>query len=215
MTNKLTPMLSALVLTGATCTAATLDVAQLGGIFPTYTDSSGFPGLTITFEIGQDPGTSENSGYSRDTGGMSLPRSNFPGGHIAVGPGDKVTFDFTNVEGRGGEVYVGFFDLDNSAAGGNESATVTSGDGEEFVPGAPGVIFNSSAHRFANITNVGKVSADEDGKIVIQAATAAEQGAAGTGYFAISVSTEPIPEPSTAILGLVGLAMFLARRRRA
>jgi hypothetical protein len=147
---------------------------------------------------------------------MSLPSANFPDGHLAVGPGDKVVLDFSNVAGNH-MITVGFIDLDNNALGGNEGATITSLAGSQRVEGSPVQILNSQAHLAANITNVGNLSPDANGKITIQADTSVEQGAAGNGFFAIQVSTAGpvIPEPSTALLGLLGLSFVAFRRRRA
>lgn len=213
---RLTLILAGLALSGFTGTAATLDLSSLGGSFPTYTANGGIPGLQITYTVGDSVGTTENRGYSGDTGGMSLPPQNFPDGHLAVGPGDRVVLDFTNVNGQGsGGVFIGFIDLDNNAFAGDEGATVTSQAGITNVPGAPGQILNSEAHLASNIFNVGPLTPDANNQIVIQASTSAEQQNAGNGFFAITVGTDVIiPEPSSAMLGLLGLTFLVGRRRR-
>ncbi len=212
MKHKISLTLAALGLSAMTSFAATLDIANLGGSFPTYVDNSGIVGLTITYSNVNDPGTSEGSGHSREAGrGMSLPVASFPNGHLAVGPGDTVTLDFTNVSES--SVFIGFIDLDNNTIGGNEGVTVTSASGSQFIDGAPGQIQNTQAYLPANIFNV-QVSPAADNTVVIQASTAGEQGGAGNGYFAFSVGTTPIPEPSTSFLGLLGLTFLAARRRR-
>lgn len=213
MKHKLTLIVAALGLTGFSSFAATLDMANLGGSFPTYTDSTGIVGLTITYSIGQDPGTSENSGYSGSTGGMSLPVASFPDGHLAVGPGDTVTLDFSSAPSS--SVFVAFYDLDANAIGGDEGVTVTSGSGSNFVAGFSSQIPNASAGQGVNIINVGSLTPDANGQIILQASTSAEQGGIGNGYFSFNVSSAPvIPEPSSAMLGLLGLGMLIVRRRR-
>ncbi len=215
MKQKLTVLLAGLVISGATSFGAIIDLANLGGSFPTYTDNSGIPGLVISYVTGDAVGTSENRGYSGDTGGMSLPPSGFPDGHLSVGPGDQVTLDFTNVNLGGNDVFVAFIDLDNNPFAGNEGATVTHNGGSTFEPGANGQILNANANQAANIFNVGPIVPDGNNLIVIDADSALEQGSAGNGFFAIQVSTEVvIPEPSSAMLGLLGLGFFFTRRRR-
>ena len=216
MKHRLTLILAGLALSGATGSAATLDLSSLGGSFPTYNAGAGIPGLQITYTVGDPVQTTENRGYSGDTGGMSLPEANFPDGHLAVGPGDTVTLDFTNVPGNGSEgVFIGFIDLDNNAFGGNESATVASMSGVTAVEGDPGQIPNSEAHLAENIINVGPLVPDGENKIVITAASSAEQMSGGNGVFAFLPSTEVvIPEPSAVMLGFVSLALLAGRRRR-
>ena len=144
---------------------------------------------------------------------MSLPAATFPDGHLAVGPGDTVTLDFSSAPSSA--VFIAFFDLDSNPVGGDEGATVISNSGSQVVAGFPSQIFNSQAHQAANIINVGPVVPDGSGLVTIQADSAAVQGGNGNGYFAFTVSNTPvIPEPSSAMLGLLGLGVLIVRRRR-
>ena len=221
MKHQLTLILAALGVAVTSSGAATLDLASLGGTIASgYTDNSGIVGLQITYAIGQDPGTTENSGLSSDTGGMSLSGTLFPDGHLAVGPGDTVTLDFSGTTGLG-SVFIGFFDLDNNNFGGDEGVTVVHGGGNTFEGGASGSIPNPAAASSENIFNVGPIMPDADGKIVLQATSATDQAigniniGSGNGYFAFTVSTTTVvPEPSSALLGLLGLCGIAMRRRR-
>jgi MYXO-CTERM domain-containing protein len=220
MKHHLTLLLAAAGLAVGTSSAATLDLSSLGGTLAMgYTDTAGIVGLEISYVIGQDPGTSENSGFSGETGGMSLPDSGFPDGHLAVGPGDVVTLDFTNTS-VAGPVYIGFYDLDKNNLGGDEGVTVVSNEGSTFEPGATTAI-NNNFEAASYVFNVGPVTPDVDGRITLTAATALEQTdglliSSGNGYFAFNVSDSGpvIPEPSSALLGLLGLAGLAFRRRR-
>lgn len=222
MKQKLTLLLAGLALSSASSFGATIDMANLGGSFPTYTDPSGIPNLVISYTVGDPVGTTEDRGWSNDGtrgGGMSLPMtpmSPLEDGHLSLGPGDTVTFDFTNVNlPANNEIYVAFFDLDNNAFGGNEGATVTHDGGSIYEPGAPSQILNDEAHFEANIFNVGPLVPDGNNLITVVADDALTQGSAGNGFFAVQVSTEVIiPEPSSALLGLLGFGFFFARRRR-
>lgn len=221
MKHQLTLILAAAGLAMGTSSAATLDFSNLGGTLATgYTDPSGIAGLTISYTLGQDPGTTENSGFSGDTGGMSLTAAGFPDGHLAVGPGDVVTLDFSGTSSVG-PVYIGFFDLDNNTLGGNEGVTVVSAEGSAFEAGSSTDINNSVAHQSQNVFNVGPVTPDANGLITLTAASAVDQASgslfitSGNGYFAFDVGTSPIiPEPSSALLGLLGLLGLAFRRRR-
>ncbi len=219
MKHQLTLILAAAGLAMGTSSAATLDLTSLGGTLAMgYTAAAGIAGLEISYVLGQDPVTSENSGFSEDTGGMSLPESGFPDGHLAVGPGDVVTLDFSDTIDAG-SVYIGLFDLDDNPLGGNEGVTIVSSEGSVFEPGFNGGINNSFANT-NNVFNVGPLTPDENGLITVTAASNIEQAdgsltiTSGNGYFAFTVSDSPIPEPSSALLGLLGLAGLAFRRRR-
>ncbi|MDC0502943.1 PEP-CTERM sorting domain-containing protein [Verrucomicrobiales bacterium] len=220
MKHQLTLILAAAGLAMGNSSAATLDLSSLGGTLALgYTDTAGIVGLNISYTIGQDPGTSESSGFSEDTGGMSLPVTGFPDGHLAVGPGDVVTLDFSATSGVG-EVFIGLFDLDNNTFGGDEGVTVTSAEGSVFEPGFGADIDNARAID-TNVFNVGPITPDANGKITLTASTALEQAdgslsiSSGNGYFAFTVDSNPVvPEPSSALLGLLGLASLAMRRRR-
>lgn len=224
MKHQLTLILAAAGLAMGTSSAATLDLSSLGGTLAMgYTDTTGIAGLSITYAVGQDPNTSESSGFSGDVSvgspGMSLPDSRFPDGHLAVGPGDVVTLDFSATTGIG-PVYIGFYDLDNNPLGGNEGVTIVSSEGSVFEAGFDSAINNSFA-KTENVFSVGPVTPDASGLITLTAASNLEQAdgslsiTSGNGYFAFTVSDSPVvPEPSSALLGLLGLAGLAFRRRR-
>ncbi len=212
---------SALALSVASTQAAVLDIASLDGTFPSYTDNVGIPGLTITYTTGDPtPMTTETRGYSPETGGMNGLLANFPDGHLAVGPSDTVVLDFSGVALAGAGVFIALYDLDNNVGlnqSGDEDVTITHGGGSTFVEGNAAGILNSQAHLPENTIDVGPLNPDGAGQITLQANSLVDQDGTG-GYFAFTVSTGApapvIPEPSSALLGLLGLAFFAGRRRR-
>ena len=216
MKHKL-PLILAAMCFGASAQAATLDLAGLTGTIATgYTDSSG---ITVSYALGSSTNPSETSGFSGDTGGMSLSVGQFPDGHLAVGPGDTVTLNFGAV--RPTTVSITFFDLDRDPSnqiGTDESVTILSAGAPANVAGDNGFIPNASADTTGVIT-IPDLVPNAAGEIVLQAAAAP---ANSSGYFAISAETqgdgtgpEPvIPEPSSSLLALLGLSLVAFRRRR-
>ena len=206
---KVLTAVTAIAFTSATASAT---VISMNGDFETG-DTSGweyFPTAESNFGVSGDANSGANAGevFNINTGtgpsGAVIKQANIGIGQ--VNPGDPIEISFA-AKGDflvGGVGIVEFFsEVDG---GGTSSAEILGG----------GPLFLASETDYQNFTFNTVAGPDVSGGVTLQFVSATGGANGSLARFLIDdVSVRVIPEPTTALLGLTGIALIGIRRRRA
>lgn len=180
--------------------AASLNIGSMGDTFPTYTDAAG---IKVTYNNGPQTIGGESNGRRPSRGNPNL--SINP--HLAMVAGDTVTIDFSGTAQGASNITFTFYDLDTENGAQENVVVQAQGGGSQFV-GAQ-VDLNDALSVGVNTGGSFLPAGGAKGIITLVSP-------AGGSSFAFSFDYTvggPIPEPSSALLGVLGMVCYFRRRR--